>query len=137
MARHANILKLLGAACLALWLTSSAANAADPNGTWTWTFSRQGQDVTLSLELKQEGEKLTGKLTVPIGDGIEIDIADGTFKNDEVNFKTVFERNGNSFETKYQGKVEGDTIKGKTERERDGQVRSRDWAALFRNGQDA
>lgn len=129
MARHGNILKLFGAACLVLLLTSSAANAADPNGTWTWSFSRGDQEFDLSLELKLEGEKLTGTLTLPFGGGIELDIEDGTFKNDEVSFKTVFERNGNSFETKYKGKVEGDTIKGTTERERNGEVRTRDWEA--------
>jgi hypothetical protein len=129
MARHTILLKLLGTACLALWLTSSAANAADPNGTWTWTFSRGGQEIELSLDLKQEGEKLTGTLTVPFGGGLEIDISDGSFKDDEVSFKTVFERDGNSFETKYQGKIDGDTIKGTTERERNGEVRSRDWEA--------
>jgi hypothetical protein len=53
----------------------------------------------------------------------------GSFKNDEVAFTTVMERNGQSFTTKYKGKIEGDTIKGKTERERDGQVNSRDWEA--------
>jgi hypothetical protein len=130
MARHANILTLLGAACLAFLLTSATANAADPNGTWTWTITTQGgQEFDLSLELKQEGEKLTGTLTLPFGDGIELDIVDGALKNDEVSFKTVFERNGNSFETKYKAKVEGDTIKGTTERERDGEVRTRDWEA--------
>ena len=130
MARHANILKLFGAACLALLLTSAAANAADPNGTWTWTVTTQsGREFDLSLELKVDGEKLTGTLTLPFGGGFELDIQDGTFKNDEVSFKTVFERNGNSRETKYHGKVEGDTIKGKTERERNGEVRSRDWEA--------
>ena len=68
-------------------------------------------------------------MTLPFGGGFELDIQDGTFKNDEVSFKTVFERNGNSRETKYHGKVEGDTIKGKTERKRNGEVRSRDWEA--------
>ena len=38
------------------------------------------------------------------------------FKNDEVSFTTTFERNGVSRTTKYKGKVEGNTIKGKTER---------------------
>lgn len=66
---------------------------------------------------------------LPFGDGVKLDIEDGTFKGDEVSFKTVFERNGNSFETKYKGKVDGDTIKGTTERERNGEVVSRDWEA--------
>jgi hypothetical protein len=129
MLRHANILTLLAAACLTFLFTGATAHAADANGTWTWSFSRGGQEIELSLELKQEGEKLTGTLTLPFGGGVELDIEDGTFKNDEVSFKTVFERNGNSFETKYKGKVEGDTIKGTTERERNGEVRTRDWEA--------
>ena len=73
----------------------------------------------LSLALKQEGEKLTGAVTLPMGQAI--DIKDGMFKNDEVSFITEVERNGNTFKTKYKGKVEGDTIKGTTERERNGE----------------
>jgi len=46
-----------------------------------------------------------------------------------VKFNIVFERDGNSMTVKYNGKVDGDTIKGKSERERDGQVMSRDWEA--------
>jgi len=129
MTNTTTIWKPFGAACLALLLTSSAAVAADPDGTWVWTFSRQGQEIELSLDLKHEGEKLTGKLTLPFGGGVELDVTDGTFKNDEVSFKTVFERNGNTRETKYHGKIEGDTIKGTTERERNGEVVSRDWEA--------
>ena len=48
--------------------------------------------------------------------GDKIEIEKGTFKDDEVKFETTFERNGNTFKTKYKGKVEGDKIKGKTER---------------------
>jgi hypothetical protein len=129
MIRRARLPLLLGAACALLLSTAATAGAADANGTWKWTFSRNGQEVELVLELKQDGEKLSGTLNLPFGDGVKLDIQDGTFKNDEVDFKTVFERNGNSFETKYHGKVEGDTIKGKTERQRNGETMSRDWEA--------
>src|SRR5262249_51351472 len=109
-------------------LAARAGAAADPNGTWTWKFTTQnGQDFELSLALKAEGEKLTGQLSLPMGD--KIDIKDGSFKNDEVSFTTEVERNGNTFKMKYKGKVEGDTIKGKSERERNGEVRMRDWEA--------
>jgi hypothetical protein len=107
--------------------TASAADQGDPNGTWKWTVTRGDQEFELSLELKLEGEKLTGTLSLP--NGFSLDISEGTFKDGEVAFQTVFERDGNSFTTKYKGKVEGDTIKGKSERERDGQVMSRDWEA--------
>ena len=36
---------------------------------------------------------------------------------------------GNKFVAKYNGKISGDTIKGKIETERDGQAQSRDWTA--------
>ena len=118
------VLALVAVFCLA----ATAKAAADPNGTWKWKFSRQGgQEFELTLTLKAEGEKLTGAVSLPTGDSV--DIKDGTFKNDEVTFQTVMERNGNTFTTKYKGKVEGDTIKGTTERERDGQVNTRDWNA--------
>jgi hypothetical protein len=127
MVRHANFLPLMGAAFLVA-LSTATANAADPSGTWTWTVTTQsGQEFDLSLELKLDGDKLTGALTLPMGDSIEI--KDGTFKDDVVAFKVEFERDGNVRTTKYQGKVDGDAIKGKSERERDGEVQSRDWEA--------
>lgn len=128
MTRHAKLMTLVGAACLVCF--AATALAADANGTWNWTFKgRDGQEVEITMDLKQEGDKLSGKIKLPFGDGIEVEIKDGTFKSDEVSFKTEIERNGNTFTTKYKGKVEGDTIKGKTERERNGEVQSRDWEA--------
>jgi hypothetical protein len=59
--------------------------------------------------------------------GDKIQIKDGSFKNDEVSFTTEVERNGNTIKAKYKGKVEGDAIKGKSERERNGEVMTRDW----------
>jgi hypothetical protein len=115
------------AAGLVLVGLSTAASAASPDGTWKWTFSRGDQSIDLSLDLKAEGEKLTGKLSMPNGNSV--DIKDGSFKNDEVAFTVEFERNGNVRTTKYQGKVDGDTIKGTRESERNGEVQKRDWEA--------
>jgi len=39
------------------------------------------------------------------------------------------ERNGNTFKTIYKGKLAGDTIKGTTERERNGEKMTSDWEA--------
>jgi hypothetical protein len=129
MMRHMNFGRILAVAIVAVGcLAATAQAAADPNGTWGWKFTTQaGQEIELSVTLKAEGEKLTGSLTLPMGD--KIDIKDGAFKDDEVSFTTSVERNGNTFTTKYKGKVEGDTIKGKTERERNGEVMMRDWEA--------
>jgi len=129
MAHLATLLTRAAAASLLVALLAGTALAAgDPNGTWSWKFmGRNNQEVELTLNLKAEGEKLTGELALPNGNSIEI--ADGTFKDDEVRFETVFERNGNKFVAKYQGKVDGDTIKGTIERERNGETQSREWEA--------
>ena len=95
-----------------------------------------------TLKLKHDGEKLTGEVTMPAGRGgaggggggnapapEPVKITDGTFKNGEVAFTVTREFNGNSFTTKYKGKLEGDTITGTTETERNGQAQSREWKA--------
>jgi len=107
---------------------------ANPTGTWTWTIQGRngGQERKLTLKLKTEGDKLTGKLIAPSrqsSEPVEIEIKDGKVKGDEISFTIVREFNGNTFTSKYSGKVTDDTIKGKTEMERNGQTRSRDWEA--------
>jgi len=96
----------------------------NPTGTWKWTVNFGGQDREMTLKLKLDGDKLTGSM--PGRDGQETAIEDGKYKNGEVSFQVTRERQGNKFTIKYMGKVSGDTIKGKIERE--GQE-SRDWEA--------
>jgi len=104
-----------------------ADDKADPTGTWKWsvTFNNQTRDVTLKLKL--DGEKLTG--TMSGRNNTETAINDATFKDGTVAFSVTRERNGQKFTTKYNGKLDGDTIKGKAESERNGQAQSRDWEA--------
>jgi hypothetical protein len=111
-------------------LIATAARAADDKsaaGTWTWTFTRQsGEKTEVTMKLKQEGDKLTGTITGPGGD---TEIKEGKIKDGEVTFKVERERNGTTFTVNYKGKLEGDTIKGKSEVTRDGDTQSRDWEA--------
>ena len=108
--------------------------AADPAGTWTWsTPGRDGGEPRKStLKLKVEGTKLLGTVTTPGrqgGDPVVTEISEGKVNGAEISFAVVREFNGNKFTMKYSGKVEADTIKGKIESERDGNVRTRDWEA--------
>ena len=103
------------------------ADKPDPTGSWKWTVTVNNQTRDVTLKLKLDGDKLTGKISGR--DNTETDIADATFKDNEVSFSVTRERNGQKFVTKYKGKLDGDTIKGKSERERDGQTQSRDWEA--------
>lgn len=117
----------LAACLLALAYVTSARAADDPTGTWTWKVERGGQSRDVTLKLKLEGDKLTGSM--PGRDNTETPIADATYKDGDIAFSVTREFNGNKATTKYTGKLSGDTIKGKTESERNGQKQSRDWEA--------
>jgi hypothetical protein len=51
-----------------------------------------------------------------------------------VSFKVNREVGGNKFTIKYQGRIQGDTFKGKRELERDGQVNTRAFEAKRSKG---
>jgi hypothetical protein len=120
---------VVGALVLAFAGSVGMARAEDktnPTGTWKWTVNFGGQERELTLKLKLEGDKLTGAM---VRDGQETKIEDAKYKDGEVSFQVTRERDGQKFTLKYSGKVSGDSIKGKTEFERDGQPQSRDWDA--------
>ena len=85
-----------------------------------------GQTRETTLKLKLDGEKLTGSVSGRNGDTA---IEDAKIKGEEISFSVTREFNGNKFTAKYNGKLSGDSIKGKVETERDGEKRSRDWEA--------
>jgi len=125
-------MRRLFAAALVVILAGSvgvlrADDKPNPTGTWKWTVNFGGQEREMTLKLKLDGDKLTGSM--PGRDGQETAIEDGKYKDGEVSFKVTRERQGNKFTIKYTGKVSGDTIKGKTEFDRDGHPQSRDWEA--------
>jgi len=124
-------MRRLSIAALVLMLLGVAvfAQAADPNptGTWKWTAKFVNQTREMTLKLKLEGDKLSGAM---LGrDGKENPIKDATYKDGEVSFKVVRERQGTKMTSTYTGKVSGDTITGKIQTERDGKTQSRDWEA--------
>ncbi len=88
-------------ATLALW-------AADVTGKWTAEMQgRNGNTMTVNMNLKQDGDKLSGTISGRAGD---TDIADGHVDGDNISFKVVREINGNQMTSNYKGKVDGDTI---------------------------
>ena len=120
----------LGVLALLAGLTTTTARADEKGnvtGTWKWTVERNGQTFEPVLKLKQEGEKLTG--TISGRNGNETEIEDGKVKDGEVSFTVIRMFGDTKVVMKYRGKVSGDTIKGKTEIERDGETQSRDWEA--------
>jgi len=111
------------AVLVAAFCVTVAAFAADasPAGTWKWTVQgRQGgQGFEQTLKLDYKDGQLTGTLLGVQGGQIQIPdtaIADASFKDGALKFAVTREFNGNKFTTKYEGKIEGDTITGNYER---------------------
>jgi len=128
------LIKVAACAVLALGAATQAQDKkSDPSGTWTWTTPGRngGPDRKSTLKLKVEGEKVTGKLSAPGrgGEISDVEISEGKLKGDEISFAVTREVQGNKFTAKYNGKISGDSIKGKIETERNGQAQSRDWEA--------
>jgi hypothetical protein len=125
------------AAFIAALFVSVAAFAADasPAGTWKWTSPGRGGNpgVEQTLKLDVKDGQLTGtvlKTQTPMGEMPDVAITDASFKDGEIKFSVTRDFNGRSFTSKYDGKLDGDTIKGTVERPgRDGEVRKNDWVA--------
>jgi hypothetical protein len=116
------------------WLSAGARAAdekakTDATGTWKSSFkTRNGGTRETIFKLKQDGAKLTG--TVSGRDGKETKIENGKVEDGKLSFQVTREFNNRKVVIKYQGTVEGDTIKGKRESPgRDGNTRTRDWEA--------
>jgi hypothetical protein len=110
------------------WEARRLAGAA---GVWKWSVAFGGgggfrADSTLTL--KQEGEKLVGKLSA--GRAGDSEIKKGKFKSGHISFETEREREGETFTNRYYGKLSGDKIQGHMELNFFGQPRTNKWEAL-------
>ncbi len=106
-------LKLFLILTVAFALFTTGAFAADITGKWTAeTKGRDGETRTQTFDLKQDGEKLTGTVSSPMG---ESQISDGKVDGDTVSFVVKMERNGNEMKMPYTGKVSGNEIQFKVE----------------------
>src|SRR4030095_16615113 len=119
-----SLIKVVTCAILALGaVTQIQAQDKKVDGTWTGRppGRKGGPERKSTLKLKTEGDKLTGTLSAPGRGGQASDtaITDGKLKGDEISFTVIREFNNNKVTAKYNGKISGDTIKGKVETERD------------------
>jgi hypothetical protein len=105
-------LRILTAACLTL-LLASAAQAGDPTGSWKWKLNiPTGDTIDVSLKLELKEGKLTGTYSNQFGDA---PIKDASFVDETVTFSVDREIGGSKFTIKYNGKLEGDALKGSVE----------------------
>ena len=122
---------LVAAFVVALTAPLGIARADDkpnPAGTWKFTIQMGDNKRDVTLKLKLDDNKVTG--TISGRNNTDTAIEDATFKDGEVSFSVTRDRNGKKVTTKYKGKVDGDTIKGKRDFEdRDGKAQPADWEA--------
>ena len=128
--KHNVMASLVGlSVCAVLALGAVAVRGQDTNvnatGTWKWTQpGRNGNPgAELTLNLKADGDKVTGTLTTPGrggGDPVDTEISDAKLTGNQISFNVVRDFNGNSMTNKYEGKIEGDTITGTQTRGRRG-----------------
>jgi hypothetical protein len=101
-------MKSISRLILASSLALAALWAADATGKWTAEMQgRNGNTMTVNMNLKADGAKLTGTVSGRNGD---TEISDGKIDGDNVSFTVVREFNGNQIKQNYKGKLDGDAI---------------------------
>ena len=97
---------LCACAVLIMAFCATTAFAADVTGTWGGDIvAPNGDSFHVSFTFKQDGAKLTGTVTGPQGD--PIDIAEGIIEGNKLSFTVSF----NGMVITHEGVVSGDTIK--------------------------
>jgi hypothetical protein len=93
-------------AALMMAFTAASAFAADATGTWTGKMAGpNGDGFQITFTFKVDGPKLTGTVTGPQGDPMEI--SEGKVDGDKLSFNVSF----NGMTIKHEGVITGDTIK--------------------------
>jgi hypothetical protein len=87
--------------------------AADISGKWTTTISTGIGAMNYTFEFKAEGEKLTGKAIMSMGDASsESALTEGTVKGNDISFVETLKVQGQELRCEYKGKISGDEIRG-------------------------
>jgi len=95
----------------------------DPTGTWQWTTPKG----VGTLKLKLEGDKVTGMMVRKAGN---LKVEDGIFRGGAISFRVPGGTpGGQPMVHMYQGKLEGDSIKGSATIVLPDRVVAGDWEA--------
>ena len=88
--------------------TAALSLAAEVDGKWVGELNTPNGAMELTMQLKADGETLTGTVTTQMGDQT---IKEGKIKGDELSWFTVVERDGNSMKIMNKAKVTGSEMK--------------------------
>ena len=93
---------------LVLLAASFAAAQASVAGAWKMTFQTDQGAVDSDMNLKQDGEKVTGSLVSPQGEAP----IEGTFKGGKLVLSLTVDAGGQALTITFDGALEKDTLKG-------------------------
>lgn len=86
--------------------TGAAVNA---NGVWNLNIEVQGQQIPVTLTIKQDGGKVSGTLDSMLGKG---EFSDGKISGNKITASAKMQMQGQNIEITVSGTVDGDTMKG-------------------------
>jgi hypothetical protein len=111
------------AACVGAAGPARADDKASLNGTWEWIVHRDSKAGVATVELKLEGDRITGVMHGRNGKDMKIE--KGTYKDGKVAFEVpAVNPDGSKMVHRYNGKLSGDTIRGTGEIEIFGQTKA-------------
>jgi hypothetical protein len=115
-------MRLLMAVLVCAFLLVGVGVAAEIDGKWVAErkIERDGQSFTIkqTFDLKSDGEKLSGKLSIAFGDqAMDAEIKDGKLSGNKFSFNATVSTPNGDFKSVYEGAVEGDTLKGTATRD--------------------
>ena len=93
----------------AKYVVSDSGETADVAGAWKLVIDFQGQQLSVSLTLEQDGENVSGVLETMLGNG---KIADGKVSGSKLAATANAEMQGQSIDFTISGKVDGDSMSG-------------------------
>jgi hypothetical protein len=89
------------------------ALAADISGKWTTAITTGIGEMNYTFDFKVEGEKLTGKAVMSMGDNSsESALTEGSVKGTDISFVETLKVQGQELRCEYKGKISGDEIRG-------------------------
>jgi hypothetical protein len=116
-------MRVLTISLVCLFLLAGIALAGPIDGKWVSErkMERDGQAFTIvqTFDLKSDGSKLAGTVTMAFGDmePRSMEIKDGKIDGSKFSFSVTMSTPNGDFKTVYEGTVEGSALKGTAARE--------------------
>ena len=106
-------LSILAVSLILVSALALEAHAADVSGEWEMTSVSQRGEMTRTITIVQEGEKIT--VTMPGRRGGDPVTAEGTITGDQIQWTVTRETPRGEMTTTYEGTVSGDSMSGTME----------------------